>query len=217
MSMCGHLTKKDKEKWAEKNRQAQVDSAAKWEAEQKSAASAGSPPALQGSPEGGSPKSRSGSPPAHSVPAGRDLTMCTPAERAAHRQAMLDAHKERFKDAHWTHTIPILEGAKTEDVLRESVAVRLHGHNAKFVKAPEMLSVSRAPRDVDNHLFTGAVHKEAESEQEIIARKIENHQMEIADHKGREKLKDEMDNLRRGRSSTWSDKAIPTQDGEVPL
>ena len=131
---------------------------------------------------------------------------------------MLNAHRDRFKDAHWTHTISIIESAKQEDVLKESVAVRLHGHNTKFVKAPEMISVSRAPKDVDNHLFTGAVHKEAESEQEIIARKIENHQMEISDHKGREALKDEMDNVRRQRSSTWKDKAIPTSsDSEVPL
>ena len=215
MSMCGHLTKKDKEKWAKKTRDAQNASVAKfdndptndnWKPEDGSGVVAKSPPRSPGS--GGK----------HSKPAGRDLTECTPQERAAHRQAMLEAHKERFKDAHWTHTIPIIESAKQEDVLRESVAVRLHGHNTKFIKAPEQISVSRAPRDVDNHLFTGAVHKEAESEQEMIARKIENHQMEISDHKGREALKDEMDNLRRARSSTWKDKAIPTSsDSEVPL
>ena len=84
----------------------------------------------------------------------------------------------------WTHTIPIIESAKQEDVLRESVAVSCMG-TTKFIKAPEMLSVSAHCNDVDNHLFTGAVHKEAESEQEIIARKIENRQMEIDDHKGR--------------------------------
>lgn len=214
--MCGHLTKKDKERWAKKNRDAQVESAAKLQAE-KEAAAGGSPGSPGSASPSGSPPRSPGSPGKHSIPAGRDLTQCTAAERAAHRQAMLEAHKDRFKDAHWTHTIPIIESAKQEDVLRESVAVRLHGHNKKFIKAPEMLSVSRAPRDVDNHLFTGAVHKEAESEQEIIARKIENRQMEIGDHKGREALKDEMDDLRRGRSATWKDKAIPTSDGEIPL
>ena len=211
--MCGYLSKKDKERWAEKTRQAQVDSAAAWEAEKKAEALANpktpSPEKRPGSP--GSPP-RSGSP-----PRGRDLVQCSGQERAAHQRAMMEAHKERFKDAHWTHTQKIMEKARDTDVLKESVAVTMYGHNKKFVKAPEMISVSRAPKDVDNHLFTGAVHKEAESEQEIIARKVQNRQLEIGDAKAREKLKDEMDDVRRERSSTWGDKAVATADGEVPL
>ena len=49
---------------------------------------------------------------------------------------------------------------------------------------------SIAPRDVDNHLYTGAVHKEAESEQEKIARMLENNQLnlgEIGGHKAMQK------------------------------
>ena len=52
----------------------------------------------------------------------------------------------------------------------------------------EQFTRARAPRDVDNHLFTGAVHKEAESEQEIIARKFANNEISLdgaAGHKVR--------------------------------
>jgi hypothetical protein len=78
---------------------------------------------------------------------------------------MMQAHKERFKDAHWTHTGKLMEKARETDVLKESVAITMFGHNKKFVKPVDHPTVSRAPRDVDNHFFTGAVHKEAESEQ----------------------------------------------------
>merc|ERR1711865_962326 len=73
---------------------------------------------------------------------------------------------ERFKDPHWTSTIPLIESAM----------------------------------DVDNHLFTSAVHREAESEQMIIARKIENREIEMHDKQGVEDLKDEMDDVRRERA-----------------
>jgi len=220
--MCGYLRKEEKEEWAQRNRQAQVDSAEAWKKEQEAKnggtkivrstrASAGRNGFVDYTAP---PKARPGSPPQ----AGRDLTKCSPTERDAHQRAMLEAHKERFKDAHWTQTIPIIEAAQKEDILAESVGHRLHGANKKFVMAPQQISVSIAPKDVDNHLFTGAVHKEAESEQEIIARKVENHQLEINDHKGREKMKDEMDALRRQRTSTWTDSAIPTSsDSEVAL
>jgi hypothetical protein len=45
----------------------------------------------------------------------------------------------------------------------------------------------------------------------MIARKIENHQVEIGDHKSREAMKDEMDGIRRQRSGK------NVKDGEVPL
>jgi len=216
MSMCGHLTKRDKERWADKNRQAVADSVAKVHAE-KAEKQANSTPGSPGYRPGGSPGSP-GSPPNHNKQSGTDWVEESPAARAAHRKKMQDAHSNRFKDAHWTHALPIIETAKGCDVYMETVAHRMYGSNKKFVMAPQQISVSRAPRDVDNHLFTGAVHKEAESEQEMIARKIENHQIEISDAKGREALKDEMDNVRRQRSSTWKDKAIPTSsDSEVPL
>jgi len=248
MSMCGHLTKKDKERWAEKNRQAVADSVNKTNAEKQNNSQPGSPGYRPGStavteshapeiagqdaatlrafidnvgPPNGSEKSWHPSDGAvsgaHGKQAGTDCCEEGAAARTRHRQKMQDAHLNRFKDAHWTHSIPIIESAKAGDVYMETVGHRMYGSNKKFVMAPQQISVSRAPRDVDNHLYTGAVHKEAESEQEIIARKVENHQIEINDHKGREALKDEMDNLRRSRSSKWTDKAIPTSDGEVPL
>ena len=34
MSMCGYMTKEDKEEWYQKNRQAQIDSAEAWKQEQ---------------------------------------------------------------------------------------------------------------------------------------------------------------------------------------
>lgn len=202
MSMCGHLTKRDKERWAKKTMEANAAAAAKH---------AGHLEFTPGMEEDGqvkvekpkTPSPKKGGP--HMKQAGRDLTECSPEERAAHRKAMLDAHKNRFKDAHWTHTIPILEQAKGEDVYKESVCHRLYGSNKKFIMPTAHPTRSRAPRDVDNHLFTGAVHKEAESEQEIIARKIENHELEISDHHGREALKDEMDDLRRHTPRTFMD------------
>ena len=52
----------------------------------------------------------------------------------------------------------------------------------------------------------------------MIARKIENHELEVSDKKGMEAMKEQMDNVRRERSATWADKAIPTSsDSEVPL
>ena len=210
MVMAGHMSEAQRKQWAVDNRQAQIDSAeefAKQALEQFPLANSTMPRIRE---------KQTNSP--HGKAVGRDLVQCSPAERVAHQQAMIEAHKNRFKDAHWTHTNKIVDKARDQDVFKESVAVQLYGHNKKFVMPVEHPTVSRAPRDVDNHLFTGAVHKEAESEQEMIARKIENHQLEIGDHKGREALKDEMDDLRRSRSSTWTDKAIPTSsDSEVPL
>ena len=66
-------------------------------------------------------------------PAGRDLTQVSAKERAAHQKAMLDAHKERFKDAYWTQTVPIIEQQKTQDVFLESPGHRINGANKKFV------------------------------------------------------------------------------------
>lgn len=160
-----------------------------------------------------------------------------------------DAHKERFKDPHWTSTIPLIESAMKEDILKESVGHRLHGSNKKLVvqkdqptkalaprecvppgtsprtspphvaacpgrsrvlasrmrlastaalldpsafgccccaclclrDSPRGQCIARRVRSVDNHLFTSAVHREAESEQMIIARKIENREIEMHD------------------------------------
>ena len=54
----------------------------------------------------------------------------------------------------------------------------------------------------------------------MIARKFANNEISLdgaAGHKATEALKDEMDNLRRKRPSTWKDKAVASQDAEVPL
>jgi len=216
--MCGHLTKRDKERWAQKTMEANAKAADTYAGDLEYTPGAeldGQKKVIvekpKSPPGSGSPKGK------HMKQAGRDLVECTPAERAAHRQAMLDAHKNRFKDAHWTHTIPIIESAKAEDVYKETVCHRLFGSNKKFVVPTQHPTRSRAPRDVDNHLFTGAVHKEAESEQEIIARKIENHELEISDHHGREALKDEMDDLRRERRNQSSGVTGLQGDGEVPI
>ena len=52
----------------------------------------------------------------------------------------------------------------------------------------------------------------------IINRKLENNEIQLHDHKAVEGAKDKMDDLRRERSATWTDKAIPTtSNAEVPL
>ena len=91
MSMSGYMTVADKKEWYERNRQAQVDSAEMWKKEQEE--KSGGKIVRQTKSYAGRngfvdytapPKRRPGSP----EPAGRDLTKCTPAERAAHQRAM---------------------------------------------------------------------------------------------------------------------------------
>ena len=120
------------------------------------------------------PKRRPGSP----SPAGRDLTQVSAKERAAHQKAMLDAHKERFKDAYWTQTVPIIEQQKTQDVFLESPGHRINGANKKFVVPTDRPTRSLAPKDVDDHLFTG-IHRGAESEQMAINRMIRNDEIDF--------------------------------------
>ena len=99
MSLCGHMTKADKEEWSKKNLLAQVDSAVSWKREQEAKSgenivrSTRANAGRNGLVDYTSPsKERPNSPP----PAGRDLTRCSQAERNAHRQAMQDQNKARF-------------------------------------------------------------------------------------------------------------------------
>ena len=91
MSMCGYMTKEDKEEWYQKNRQAQIDSAEAWKQEQE--AKTGGQIVRSTRENAGRngcvdytspPKERPGAP----KPAGRDLTQCSAKERAAHQKAM---------------------------------------------------------------------------------------------------------------------------------
>ena len=107
-----------------------------------------------------------------------DLTQVSAKERAAHQKAMLDAHKERFKDAYWTQTVPIIEQQKTQDVFLESPGHRINGANKKFVVPTDRPTRSLAPKDVDDHLFTG-IHRGAESEQMAINRMIRNDEIDF--------------------------------------
>ena len=84
MSMCGYMTKEDKEEWYQKNRQAQIDSAEAWKQEQE--AKTGGQIVRSTRENAGRngcvdytspPKERPGAP----KPAGRDLTQCSAKER----------------------------------------------------------------------------------------------------------------------------------------
>ena len=179
--MCGYMTKADKIEWAERTRAAEAESAEQWKKDQEdknggkivrhTRANAG----RNGHVDYTSPpKRRPGSP----SPAGRDLTQVSAKERAAHQKAMLDAHKERFKDAYWTQTVPIIEQQKTQDVFLESPGHRINGANKKFVVPTDRPTRSLAPKDVDDHLFTG-IHRGAESEQMAINRMIRNDEIDF--------------------------------------
>jgi len=155
-------------------------------------------------------------------PRGRNLTEASSEELTAHIEEERRKHTERYKDAHWKQESELSQAGKTEDIWRRKIRdARSPDRTGKFVAQVEKFTRSRAPRDVDNHLYTGAVHKEAESEQEMIARKFENNEISLdgaAGHKATEALKDEMDAIRRQRSGTWKDKAVAsTSDSEVPL
>jgi len=155
-------------------------------------------------------------------PRGRNLTEASKEELEAHLLEERRKHTERYNLAHWKQESELINAAKTEDIWRRKIRdARSPDRGGKFVAQKEKFVRSRAPRDVDNHLFTGAVHKEAESEQEMIARKFENNEISLdgaAGHKATEALKDEMDAIRRQRSGTWKDKAVATSsDSEVAL
>lgn len=155
---------------------------------------------------------------------GRDLTAVSKAELLAHQEEEKQKHLARFSHAHWMQSAELASRSDTMssklDVYQWPVRDKRYTPPTKFVAQVEQFTRSRAPRDVDNHLYTGAVHKEAESEQEIIARKFANNEISLdgsAGHSGTQALKDEMDNLRRQRSSTWKDSAVASADGEIPL
>jgi len=230
--MMGHMGKAGYEEWREMRRDQQIDRGEvdddasdykrtdtdgyKGNDDNFGARYATSDPTLAQMSDG---KTKTGTAP---KPRGRNLTECTKEERDAHIMEERRKHLERYTDAHWKQEAELTNAGKTEDIWRRKIRdARSPDREGKFVPQVEQFTRSRAPRDVDNHLYTGAVHKEAESEQEMIARKFANNEISLdgaAGHKATEALKDEMDAIRRQRSSTWKDKAVvSSSDTEVAL
>jgi hypothetical protein len=162
---------------------------------------------------------------AKSLQRGRDLTQVSKSELMAHQEEEKQKHLSRYTNSHWIQSAELAsrsdEKSSKVDVYQWPARDKRYTPPTKFVAQVEQFTRSRAPRDVDNHLYTGAVHKEAESEQEIIARKFANNEITLdgsMGHSATQALKDEMDNLRRSRSATWKDKAVASQsNSEVPL
>jgi len=162
---------------------------------------------------------------AKSLQRGRDLTQVSKSELMAHQEEEKQKHLSRYTNSHWIQSAELAsrsdEKSSKVDVYQWPARDKRYTPPTKFVAQVEQFTRSRAPKDVDNHLYTGAVHKEAESEQEIIARKFANNEITLdgsMGHSATQALKDEMDNLRRSRSATWKDKAVASQsNSEVPL
>lgn len=239
--LMGHMGKQGYDDWAELKRLAQVERGENktwaykrsdtdgykgndknYTSQQATAYGAGGTVATAVTHKDGGDPTRKGA--AASKQRGRDLTAVSKAELLAHQEEEKQKHLARFSNAHWMQSAEMASRSDTMssklDVYQWPVRDKRYTPPTKFVAQVEQFTRARAPRDVDNHLYTGAVHREAESEQEIIARKFANNEISLdgsAGHSATQQLKDEMDNLRRQRSNTWKDKAVASADGEIPL
>ena len=114
---------------------------------------------------------------------GRDLTQASKLELNAHQEEEKQKHLARFQNAHWMQSAELCSRTDSMssklDVYQRPMRDKRYTAPTKFVAQVEQFTRARAPRDVDNHLYTGAVHKEAESEQEIIARKFANNELTV--------------------------------------